>query len=55
MCPNPDPDVKVIRRAVYKSIGAVEKQIKLLAQRLLRSQQRLNDLQAKQQKPKEKL
>jgi hypothetical protein len=31
MCPNRDPDVKVIRRAVYKSIGAVEKQIKLLA------------------------
>jgi hypothetical protein len=36
MCPDSGPDVKVIRSAVYKSLGALEKQIKLLGQHLLR-------------------
>jgi hypothetical protein len=52
MCPNADPDLGVLRRDVYKSIKAAEAQVKLLALRLLRSRQRLNELQAEQRETK---
>jgi hypothetical protein len=52
MCPNADPDVGALRRDAYKSIKAIEAQVKLLALRLLRSRQRLNELQAEQRETK---
>jgi len=50
MCPISDPDIRTIRQAINRSVEAIEKQINLLAQRLLHSQRRLYELQAKQQK-----
>ena len=50
MCPNPDPDVRAVRHDISKSIDALEKQIKLLAQRLLFSRRRLNELEAERVK-----
>ena len=47
---NPDPDVSMIRQAVHESIVTVKKRLNLLAQRLLRSQLRMDDLQAEQKK-----
>ena len=52
MCPNADSDLGVLKRDVYKSIKAGEAQVKLLALRLLRSRQRLNELQAEQRETK---
>jgi hypothetical protein len=48
--PHPDPDVRAVRQDISKSIEALEKQIKLLAQRLLLSPLRLNELEAERQK-----
>ena len=50
MYPHPDPDVRAVRQDISKSIEALEKQIKLLAQRLLLSPLRLNELEAERQK-----
>jgi hypothetical protein len=50
VCPDPDPDVRAVRQDISKSIDALEKQIKLLAQRLLLSRLRLNELEAERQK-----
>jgi hypothetical protein len=46
----PDPDVRAVRQDISKSIDALEKQIKLLAQRLLLSRLRFNELEAERQK-----
>jgi hypothetical protein len=53
--PNLDPDVKMIGLAIHESLSVVQKQIRLLTQRLLRSQVRLDELQTELQKTKEKL
>jgi hypothetical protein len=45
MCPDSDPDVRAIRQDINKSIDTLQKQVELLAQRLLCSQVRLNELQ----------
>ena len=45
-----DPDIIKIRRAIHESIVAAKKQVRLLAGHLLRSQHRLNDLQAEEEK-----
>jgi hypothetical protein len=45
-----DPDIKVIRQAFQESIEMVKTQIKLLAQRLTKSQLQLDDLQVEQEK-----
>jgi hypothetical protein len=46
VCTNPNPNLKVIRQGVSRSIDSIEEQIKLLALRLLRAQVRLKELQA---------
>jgi hypothetical protein len=45
VCPNPDSDVRALRRDMFRSIAALEKQIKSLAQRLLRAELRLKELE----------
>jgi hypothetical protein len=44
VCPDSDPDIQTIRQDIDKSIETLQKQIELLAQRLLCSQVRLNEL-----------
>jgi hypothetical protein len=45
VCPDSDPDVKTIRQDINKSIDTLQRQVELLAQRLLSSQIRFNELE----------
>jgi hypothetical protein len=54
MCPDSDPDVRALRQEISKSVDALEKQIKLLGQRLLRSRLRLNELETGQKETQKK-
>lgn len=47
VCPDSDPNVRAIRQDINKSIETLQKQVELLAQRLLRSQVQLNELRQK--------
>jgi hypothetical protein len=55
MCPDSDPDVRALRQEISKSVDALEKQIKLLGQRLLRSRLRLNELETGQKETQKKI
>ena len=46
---NPEFDVRGLRQDVSRAIAALEEQIKLLAQRLIRAELRLRELEAERQ------
>jgi hypothetical protein len=50
ICPISDADFKTISQVINRSIDAVEKQINLLADHLLDSRRRLNELQPELEK-----
>ena len=49
MCPNPDFDVRALRRDMLRHIEALKEQVKWLGQRLLRAELRLKELEAEGQ------